>query len=38
MTSPVVMDGGASQKIAMTAPVMVENKSETRTISFGMPK
>jgi effector-binding domain-containing protein len=38
MTSPVVMEGGVSEKIAMTAPVMVNNESDTRTISFGMPK
>ena len=42
MTSPVVMQEGVSEniseKIAMTAPVMVNNESETRTISFGMPK
>ncbi len=38
MTSPVVMQEGASEKIAMTAPVIVDSESETRTISFGMPK
>jgi hypothetical protein len=38
MTSPVVMEAGASEKIAMTSPVLVADGGDTRTISFGMPK
>lgn len=38
MTSPVIMQENVSEKIAMTAPVMVSTLDKTRTISFGMPK
>lgn len=38
MTSPVLMEENVFEKIAMTAPVMVDNENEMRTISFGMPK
>jgi len=42
MTAPVVEQGGevsgASESIAMTAPVVAMNQGDSHTISFGMPR
>lgn len=37
MTAPVVAQD-ASEKIAMTAPVVVEGAGDSRVVSFGMPR
>jgi hypothetical protein len=38
MTSPVIEQGGTSEKIAMTSPVLATTQSGFHVISFGMPR
>jgi hypothetical protein len=38
MTAPVVEQGGVSEKIAMTSPVLATTQGKSHVISFGMPR